>query len=711
LNAMNCRLLPFLIGSFVLSCTGGPRAVPDRDFDAALATEMRLAEDERAETPDAIAPLMRGVESDNPAFQAQAIRAFGRFERASLIPVILPHLDSPFAPVRIEAAQALAQTAHGMRALTTAEADARLREISAALQQRLQMEDNAAVRATLARSVGRIPYRNAAEVGAAERALAPMLAAVADSTVLLGALHGMEALVRLRVRIAPPSPQTVAALRRVASSADAPPRARRMALLTLNWAAAADRELLLQLARANDEQLRRLAVLAAAGMESMEGREELFRRLMRDDPSALVRIEAIRGWTRRHQSASCAPLLGAISDRQPNVSLAAIDALGRECPEAEKGSARDSLVARVAALPDASLASNNPAAREAAHRAARAVVSLARIAPAVATPHINAHATHGLWQVRMYAARAAAALGDTNRLVAFAADDHQNVVHAAITGLVQLRGHAADSIYLRALRSPDLQVVMYAARALEGTPVGPAAVPQLLASLGRITASRQETSRDARTAIINRIRDLATPAQLDSLVPYTRDFDRAIADSAAAILTRRTGRVHVAAPQPLPRVDAPLDDPADWRTARLRITMAPDAGGGEIIVELFPDEAPATVARITRLVREGYYNGLTIHRVVPNFVIQGGSPGANEYVGDGPYMRDEFSLITHERGTLGISTRGRDLGDAQFFVNLIDSPRLDFDYTVFGRVVSGMDVVDAILEGDVMAKVELIGGR
>ena len=91
-------------------------------------------------------------------------------------------------------------------------------------------------------------------------------------------------------------------------------------------------------------------------------------------------------------------------------------------------------------------------------------------------------------------------------------------------------------------------------------------------------------------------------------------------------------------------------------------------------------------------------------------MLQGGSPDAVEYVGDGPFLRDEVGLRSHDRGTLGISTRGRDTGDAQLFVNVVDNPRLDHDYTVFGEIVSGMAVVDRIIEGDVMARVEVIGG-
>jgi len=119
------------------------------------------------------------------------------------------------------------------------------------------------------------------------------------------------------------------------------------------------------------------------------------------------------------------------------------------------------------------------------------------------------------------------------------------------------------------------------------------------------------------------------------------------------------------------------------------------------------DQAPVTVARVAALVGRGYYDGLSFHRVVPDFVIQGGSPGANEYAGDSLFLRDELGPVSHERGTLGISTRGRDTGDAQLFINLVDNPRLDYEYTVWGRVVEGMEAVEAILEGDVIRRVEI----
>jgi cyclophilin family peptidyl-prolyl cis-trans isomerase len=139
--------------------------------------------------------------------------------------------------------------------------------------------------------------------------------------------------------------------------------------------------------------------------------------------------------------------------------------------------------------------------------------------------------------------------------------------------------------------------------------------------------------------------------------------------------------------------------------------MAPASGGGSFDMLLDANRAPFTVARVLQLIRSRYYDGLTFHRVLPNFVLQGGSPGMNEYVGDGPFMRDELSLAHHLRGTVGTSTRGRDTGDAQWFINMIDNYRLDHDYTVFATIVAGMNVVDRILEGDTMASVRIVSGR
>jgi cyclophilin family peptidyl-prolyl cis-trans isomerase len=92
-------------------------------------------------------------------------------------------------------------------------------------------------------------------------------------------------------------------------------------------------------------------------------------------------------------------------------------------------------------------------------------------------------------------------------------------------------------------------------------------------------------------------------------------------------------------------------------------------------------------------------------------VVQGGGPDANEYVGDSTFMRDELTSRMHARGTLGISARGRDTGDGQWFINLVDNPLLDHEFTLFGAIDGGQAVAEGILEADRIARIEVVGNR
>ena len=132
-------------------------------------------------------------------------------------------------------------------------------------------------------------------------------------------------------------------------------------------------------------------------------------------------------------------------------------------------------------------------------------------------------------------------------------------------------------------------------------------------------------------------------------------------------------------------------------------------GLGTITVDLQTAEAPVTAGVFAQLAEAGKYNGLTFHRIVPNFVIQGGSPGADEYdARSHEFMRDEAGFARNVRGSIGISTRGRDTGDAQIYFNLVDNFRLDRDYTVLATIRGGLDVMDRVQEGDVIDRIEIV---
>jgi cyclophilin family peptidyl-prolyl cis-trans isomerase len=125
-------------------------------------------------------------------------------------------------------------------------------------------------------------------------------------------------------------------------------------------------------------------------------------------------------------------------------------------------------------------------------------------------------------------------------------------------------------------------------------------------------------------------------------------------------------------------------------------------GGRALTIRLYAELAPTTVARFVAQVNGGEWNGRTFHRVEPGFVVQGGSPAANEYAGAAAFTRDELSSLSHVRGTIGISTRGPDTGDGQIFINLVDNARLDFAYTVLGSITGNAAPIDDIVEGEVI---------
>ena len=118
---------------------------------------------------------------------------------------------------------------------------------------------------------------------------------------------------------------------------------------------------------------------------------------------------------------------------------------------------------------------------------------------------------------------------------------------------------------------------------------------------------------------------------------------------------------------------------------------------GTIEIELFPEDAPKTVENFTRLAGEGFYDGLVFHRVIPDFMIQGGCPLGTGTGGPGYTFEDEFNQHKVERGALAMANAGPNTNGSQFFIVTTDAaPWLDGKHTVFGRVVSGMETVDAI---------------
>jgi len=220
-------------------------------------------------------------------------------------------------------------------------------------------------------------------------------------------------------------------------------------------------------------------------------------------------------------------------------------------------------------------------------------------------------------------------------------------------------------------------------------------------------ALQDKESNDAALAIIdalakqkNRNANLAIMPALDSSDHLIRR--RAVASlkaTGAGDFSSRIGTVQT------------RNTTADYQRAIDRtgktVTAVVDTSRGKFTMELLPEDAPLTVDNFVQLARRGYFNGITFHRVVPNFVIQGGDPRGDGNGGPGYSIRCEINEVPYERGAVGMALSGKDTGGSQWFVTHAPQPHLDGGYTVFGRVVSGMNVVDNIARGDAIRSISV----
>ena len=665
--------------------------------DVALRAAIIDTEDARAAGPEGLQPLEEGLGSADSDIQRLAVRAVGRLEKPETIGLIAPLLASSDPNVRAEAVNALAQ------AVLTMDGDG----VADLLFAHLTNEQDAVVRGVVGRTLGRIQYGETDRALAVEQMLVQLTrGAEGDAPLgtLTGAVMGLESMSR-GLGSEGLSAATVNRLGQLSAygrsdettDPDGAARIRRTAMLALSWFGSPGEVILTEALDDNDPDVRRLAVTIMGGEASAGvGIDLLVRGL--GDSSPRVRVEAVRSYAAMAPgNQECPRLLDAAVDTDLHVAVAALDLLAQGCADR---TGQIELLAGIAAGHEAAGPSDW-------HRPAHALVSLSTVSPASAAPLLGAFAGHANPFARVYAACAAAVLGDEDVLEALAADAVPNVRTAAVRELARLRGREADDVLIAQLDQSDGFLLLTIAGLLEGTPNRGAVTP-LMGALARISQELRQTARDPRMALLNRIADLGGADEASELETYVTDYDPVLAERAAEILGRWTGGNWEAQPNPLPRSPVPSPEEID-ALADTRVVLEMERGG-EIEVRILAQNAPTHAARFVRLARAGDLDGLTYHRVVTNFVLQGGSPGANEFTGDAAYTRDELGLMSHWRGTVGTSTRGRDTGDGQMFINLIDNLRLDHNYTVFGEVVRGMDTADLVAEGDVIRRARVVEG-
>jgi cyclophilin family peptidyl-prolyl cis-trans isomerase len=208
---------------------------------------------------------------------------------------------------------------------------------------------------------------------------------------------------------------------------------------------------------------------------------------------------------------------------------------------------------------------------------------------------------------------------------------------------------------------------------------------------------------EARISIVGALGTLEDKAARGAL-------ERSLSHHNAAV--RKTAREALAKLELKAPTDVSVDRPppskgnvAEAMAKKLRATIRTDRG--DIVVELFGADAPLTVASFVHLARSGFYRGLPFHRVVPDFVIQGGDPRGDGYGGADYDLRCEYNARPYVRGAVGMAHAGKDTGSSQFFITHSPQPHLDGRHTLFGQVVQGLDVVDAIQPGDAIREVTI----
>jgi cyclophilin family peptidyl-prolyl cis-trans isomerase len=248
---------------------------------------------------------------------------------------------------------------------------------------------------------------------------------------------------------------------------------------------------------------------------------------------------------------------------------------------------------------------------------------------------------------------------------------------------------AARPIVLEALASEDL--------ALRGTAVGllePATRPDDRERLAATWAGSKGTAWvEVRESIVDALAaDPAAQALLARIA--AEDEAPSVRDRAAAALARSGS-------EPPPPTSVPVEE-----SPFLGVTFDEDpvvvleTTRGTFEIRCLAQEAPIHVAHFVRLVQDGFYDGLIWHRVVPGFVVQGGDPRGDGWGSGDLTLRDEINRVRFERGTVGMPKAGKDTGGCQLFVTHVPTPHLDGNYTVFGRVERGLDVIDRLEVGD-----------
>jgi len=308
-------------------------------------------------------------------------------------------------------------------------------------------------------------------------------------------------------------------------------------------------------------------------------------------------------------------------------------------------------------------------------------------------------------------AACAEAYGDTEkssvipRIAVLFADEDPLVRASAFDELVILDSTNIEFYINKALADPDMMPVVLAI-----DQIGNRRMTAYLPQLADLMFAAGQTELDIRRSIMGLVTEMADSLRSDSvlnqiLIYGALDPEYIIRREAAVIYREHLGEDRSGAIAPA----GTRYSERKVERALLKYVQNPSATiiteKGEIELRLLFDIAPLTVMNFIELADDGFYDGLVFHRVVPNFVVQGGDPRGDGWGGPPYFIRCEYSDRPYKSGTVGIATSGKDTGGSQFFITHSPQPHLNARYTVFGQVLTGMDVANELVQGDVIQRI------
>jgi len=643
-----------------------PRVAPDFTLARILALE-----DRRSFDREAFSSLAENLE---PAVRARTARALGRLRTSAVVPLLSRLASDQSSDVRREAAFALGQTPgeDAAKALVSLAADSDSSIATEAVQALAKHGDAASL--ALIRTV---------------------LAGSASRDVKRGALVTLH-------RYRDLSATTLAA----EHSSDPDRGLREAAIYSLGRQPIMEGRAAMQRALGDSSPWARASALRGLGVLAVPDDLSSTSQLL-GDPDRDVRVNALRACAAiagksEPGSVSFADtvkrLIQASAEADPAISRTAVESLG-SIPGTKSPEVID-------ALERALLSSRNDLREE-------AVASLGKSSPERLASRLPDLSIDPSPYLRARLAEAIAGLPvefSSTAILKFLVLDSDPAVRAAVISAVR-EGEYPDfrSTIIYSLDDADPIVRAEALRRMVK-----AKEALLLIQLGAaLSRASSDALNDAALAAVEAAGSLAPdPAGKAIAEQALASKDPLVRSAARETLIDK----YAQAPSSIPATlfDAPAGDPnfekLSQRTRR-PVLASIETDRGEILVRLRPDEAPRTVDSFVTLAEKGFFDGIAFHRVVPNFVVQGGDPRGDGNGGPGYQIRDEINPLRYSRGAIGMALSGQDTGGSQFFFTHSSQPHLDGGYTVFGSVVSGRDVVDRMVRRDRIRRVRILEGE